>query len=84
VTNPSSPVQVLGAELASGASATYQGDDGTAGREYIIAALSGTTGYALVVDLPQATDAASPSIAQTILGSFHIMPTANAIPSAAP
>jgi hypothetical protein len=84
VTNPSSPIQVSGTELASGASATYQGDDGTVAREHIIVAVSGATGYALVVDLPQATDAASPSVAQTILGSFRVNAPISATPIATP
>jgi hypothetical protein len=75
VTNPSSPVQVLGADLAVGAASSFQWDDGTTGQEYVIAAIRGANGYALVVDLPAEVDAASPSVAQTILGSFHILAT---------
>ncbi len=83
VTNPSSPLQVAGADVAGGGAATFLDQNGAASQEYVVAAIEGTTGYALIVDVPVAVDAATPSLAQTILGSFRLAPSNPAPVSAA-
>jgi hypothetical protein len=72
VTSAAAPIHVAGADAANSGSASYVTEDGTSGNEYVIAAVRGTTGFLLVVDVTNDFDAASPSVAQTILGSFQL------------
>jgi hypothetical protein len=72
VTSGATPVQIAGADAANSGSASYVTEDGISGNEYVIAAVRGTTGYLLIVDVTGDFDAASPSVAQTILGSFQL------------
>lgn len=59
--------------------------NGTPGQEYIVTAVKGTKGYVLIVDVPAAVDATTPSLAQGILGSFQLTATTVAsAPSSSP